>query len=313
MDYMHKHGDKRYTPSQLVESTRSVISTTLNYLNKEISTKDFIKSSHDPQMAEISIYAHGRDYHKVLRKKLQKLGNFISTLIPNHSFRAFSDSAPILEKPLAHKAGLGWFGKSGMLLNKEQGSFFFIGDLYSSLDISELEAKKNIHSYCGKCQACIKICPTQAILDNKTIDSVKCISYQTIENKGIIPIDLREKIKNKIYGCDDCQLICHFNNKAPLTLEKDFFIRTNISNKTLLELFSWSEKEFLKNTEGSAIRRIGYIQWLRNIAIAIGNDKYSQKNISSLEGTKNKFNENKLLISHIDWAIKQQKIKSCIL
>ncbi|API86929.1 tRNA epoxyqueuosine(34) reductase QueG [Francisella uliginis] len=310
LDYMVKHGSKRYIPDELVPGTNSVIVATLNYLNRPISIKSEVKKLRTiDNIADISIYAHGRDYHKVMKKKLQKLGQYIDELTGGHQFRVFTDSAPVLERPLAEKAGLGWQGKSSMLMNKTQGSFFFIGVIYSNLDLSKLpNLEKHIDS-CGKCQACIKLCPTGAIQPGKMIDSRKCISYLTIENKNAIPLELRDKIGTRIYGCDDCQLVCPFNNDAPTTTEKDFQQRDFLVNKPLLELFAWTRDDFDKYTQGSAIRRIGYDAWMRNIAIAIGNSPHSEVNIEALITKKNEFNNNPLLLEHINWAIdKQQRL-----
>ena len=307
LDYMTKHGSKRFVPDKLVEGTNSVIVTTLDYLNRPISTKAEVKrlrSHHD--VADVSIYAHGRDYHKVMKKKLQKLGEYIDTLCGEHSFRVFTDSAPVLEKPLAEKAGLGWMGKNSMLMNKSQGSFFFIGVIYSNLDLSELPDEPKIADACGKCQACIKLCPTNAIMPGKMIDSKRCISYLTIENKNAIPLEFRDAIGTRIYGCDDCQLVCPFNNSAPETKEDDFQLREFLVNRPLLELYNWTANDFDKNTQGSAIRRIGYTAWIRNITIAIGNSPTSEKNIEFLEKKKLEFKDNELILEHIDWAINKQ-------
>jgi epoxyqueuosine reductase len=193
-----------------------------------------------------------------------------------------------------------------MLMNPSQGSFFFIGVIYSNLDLSNITDSPTQLSECGKCQACIKLCPTGAITNDKTIDSRKCISYLTIENKGAIPVELRPKMGNRIYGCDDCQMVCHFNNDAPMTLEDDFKSRDVLVNRTLLELFNWSEEDFLKHTEGSAIRRIGYISWIRNLSVGIGNSPYDKHNITALNDKKLEFLDNELILEHIDWALSQQ-------
>ncbi|WP_150468297.1 tRNA epoxyqueuosine(34) reductase QueG [Francisella sp. SYW-9] len=308
LDYMVKHGSKRYIPDELVPGTNSVIVATLNYLNRPVSIKSEVQKLRTPSnTADISIYAHGRDYHKVMKKKLQRLGQYIDELTGGHQFRVFTDSAPVLERPLAEKAGLGWQGKSSMLMNKTQGSFFFIGVIYSNLDLSKLpNLEKHIDS-CGKCQACIKLCPTGAIQPGKMIDSRKCISYLTIENKNAIPLELRDKIGTRIYGCDDCQLVCPFNNDAPMTTEKDFQQREFLVNKPLLELFAWTRDDFDKYTQGSAIRRIGYDAWMRNIAIAIGNSPYIERNIQALIAKKDDFRNNPLLLEHINWAINKQQ------
>ncbi|ABK89664.1 tRNA epoxyqueuosine(34) reductase QueG [Francisella tularensis subsp. novicida] len=311
LEYMVKHGSKRFIPNELVPGTNSVIVATLNYLNRPVNVKTEVKRLRTTSnIADISIYAHGRDYHKVMKKKLQQLGEFIDELTGGHQFRVFTDSAPVLERPLAEKAGLGWQGKSSMLMNKAQGSFFFIGVIYSNLDLSKLPDSPKHQDSCGKCQACIKLCPTGAIQPGKMIDSRKCISYLTIENKGTIPLELRDKIGTRIYGCDDCQLVCPFNNYAPITTEKDFQQRDFLVNKPLLELLAWSEKDFDKYTQGSAIRRIGYAAWIRNIAIAVGNSPFNQDNIQALELKKLEFSDNQLVLEHLDWAINKQKLLS---
>ncbi|QLE78784.1 tRNA epoxyqueuosine(34) reductase QueG [Francisella sp. Scap27] len=308
LGYMTKHGSKRFVPDELVPGTNSVIVTTLNYSNRPISTKNEVKRLRsESNIADISIYAHGRDYHKVMKKKLQKLGEYINDIIDTHEFRVFTDSAPVLEKPLAEKAGLGWMGKNSMLMNKSQGSFFFIGVIYSNLDLSHLPNNPKHLDACGKCQACIKLCPTNAITPGKMIDSRRCISYLTIENKGTIAQEFRDAIGTRIYGCDDCQLVCPFNNSAPQTKEKDFQLREFLVNRPLLELYSWDSNDFDKNTQGSAIRRIGYNAWVRNISIAIGNSPYSLNNILALENKKLEFKDNDLILEHIDWAVNKQK------
>lgn len=308
LDYMTKHGSKRFVPNELVPGTNSVIVATLDYLNKPLSTKTEVKKLRTPDnIADISIYAHGRDYHKVMKKKLQKLGEYIDELTGKHQFRVFTDSAPVLERPLAEKAGLGWQGKNSMLMNKSQGSFFFIGVIYSNLDLSKLDDLSKVEDVCGKCQACIKLCPTNAILPGKMIDSRKCISYLTIENKGAIPLELRDKIGTRIYGCDDCQLVCPFNNEAPTTNEEGFKQRDFLVDRPLLELLNWTEKDFDKNTQGSAIRRIGYQAWIRNIVVGVGNSPATRDNIFALENKRLEFENNDLILEHIDWAIQKQK------
>ncbi|WP_116963548.1 tRNA epoxyqueuosine(34) reductase QueG [Fastidiosibacter lacustris] len=306
LDYMVKHGSKRYTPQELVEGTKSVITVRLNYLPAPYHFKNirqkFITAN---EVAAISVYAHGRDYHKVLRKKLDKLSEFITNLFPSHHARVFTDSAPVLEKPLAEKAGLGWIGKNSNLLNEKDGSFFFLGCIYSNLDFSSFSYPK-AYDQCGKCQACIKACPTHAIIDGRIIDAKKCISYLTIENKGIIPIQFRKAIGNRIYGCDDCQLVCPINKKAAVTTEADFQPRHQLDNSKLLDLANWSETTFFNKTKGSAIHRIGYQAWLRNIYTALGNAPFSEEILRILISAKNKYSENKLLIEHINWAISEQ-------
>ncbi len=305
LEYMEKHGVKRYVPSELIAGTQSVIVLRLNYLPKRYSYKQLKnKLQSDDDQAAISCYALGRDYHKVIKQKLKRLNNFISTLFPEHYGRIFTDSAPVLEKPLAEKAGLGWIGKNSNLLSDKEGSFFFLGTIYSNIDFSQYHQSK-VNDGCHSCQACIKICPTNAIVANKIVDARRCISYLTIENKGAIPLQFRKQIGNRIYGCDDCQLICPVNLKAPLTTENDFLARAALDSKSLIELFLWDEQTFLKNTEGSAIRRIGYLSWLRNLAVALGN---APKNPEIVKKLHNKLTtiDDPIVCEHIKWAINEQ-------
>ena len=307
LDCMTKHGAKRYTPHRLVEGTKSVIMVRLNYLPKAYSFKHIrqhLQSVSD--IAAISYYAQGRDYHKVIRKKLKKLEQYITELVPQHQCRVFSDSAPVLEKPLAEKAGLGWIGKNSNLLDGDEGSFFFLGALYSNLDFSDY-AKSHQGNQCGKCQACIKSCPTNAITDDNMIDVNKCISYLTIENKGTIPLEFRKAIGNRIYGCDDCQLVCPINQQAPLTSEADFFTRASLDAPALLDLLNWDEATFNKHMEGSAIRRIGYRGWMRNIIIALGNASFSVELVESLKSTSIRFSNDPMLKECVLWSLRQFK------
>ena len=302
MDYMARHGTMRTRPAELVEGTLSCISVRMNYLPKN---SQFAKILKKPDHAYISRYALGRDYHKLMRKRLKTLGNKISEYCENFNFRPFVDSAPILERPIAEKAGLGWIGKHSLVINKEAGSWFFLGELLVNIPLPTAAKPEN---NCGKCVACIKICPTGAIVEPYVVDSRRCISYLTIENKGAIPIEFRALIGNRIYGCDDCQLICPWNKFAKLTELDDFNARDNLDNVTLLELFSWDETYFLRKTEGSPIRRIGFESWQRNIAIALGNSKYNEIIIKSLQ-EKLKISSN-MVAEHIQWAITQQLKKS---
>ncbi|WP_119343883.1 tRNA epoxyqueuosine(34) reductase QueG [Facilibium subflavum] len=305
LDYMHKHGSKRYTPQELVENTKSIIMVRLNYLPEKYPFKGIRKQLTTPsQIAKISYYAQGRDYHKLIRKKLTKLDDFIKSMFPQHNCRVFSDSAPVMEKPLAEKAGLGWIGKNSNLMDAKEGSFFFLGSLYSNIDFSRFSAPKQTEM-CGSCKACIKACPTNAIVNNKVVDARRCISYLTIENKNEIPLEFRDQIGNRIYGCDDCQLVCPINVNAPKTAQRDFLTRSTLDQQALLMLFDWSETTFLKNTEGSAIRRIGYTAWLRNIAVALGNAPKGDEILAALKAKRIKINDH-MLIEHIDWAIKKQ-------
>lgn len=304
MNYMTTHGEKRYEPEKLIPDTQRVIIVAVPYLTKQYEFKNIKKELDEvTDKAIISRYAWGRDYHKVIRKKLNQLAQFITEIYSSHQYRAFTDSAPVLEKPLAEKAGLGIIGKHSNLLNK-QGSWFFIGEIYSNIPF-KINKKIESEDLCGKCRACINICPTNAIIKDKVVDARKCISYLTIENKDEIPLEFRKQIGSRIYGCDDCQLICPWNRYAKLTTIDDFKTRHSLDNLTLLELFNWNEQTFLKNTEGSAIRRIGYLQWIRNLAIGLGN---APKNNEILDALYKKRNEvkNEMVLEHINWAITEQ-------
>jgi len=264
MHYMAAHGSKRYQPDELVPGTLRVISVRMDYLPADT---DIPKVLQNPHVGYISRYALGRDYHKLIRKRLQQLAEKISAHIGEFGYRAFADSAPVLEKPLAEKAGLGWVGKHTNLLNRQAGSWFFLGEIYTDLPLPIDEPVKN---HCGTCQACIDVCPTAAIIGPYQLDARRCISYLTIELRGSIPVELRPLMGNRIYGCDDCQLMCPWNRFAKPTQEKDFQPRHGLSSAQLVDLFNWTEEEFLQKTAGSAIRRIGYECWLRNIAVALG-------------------------------------------
>ncbi len=299
MDYMHKHGLKRSRPALLHPDTISIISVRMNYLPEKSFHSETTLNT--PTAAFISRYALGRDYHKLLRKRLQKLAEKIEQQVGIFGYRAFVDSAPVLEKAIAEKAGLGWIGKHSNIINRQAGSWFFLGEIYSSLP---LIADNPSDNHCGSCQACLTICPTQAIVAPYQVDANRCISYLTIEHKGSIPVEFRPLLGNRIYGCDDCQLICPWNRFSHLSTEKDFNPRHNLNAIHLLELFNWSEAQFLRFTEGSAIRRIGYSQWLRNIAIALGNAPYSQNITQSLYNKLTHPSE--LVKEHILWALSQQ-------
>ena len=298
MDYMHKHGRKRSQPEKLVEGTRRVISVRMDYAPKDIKSAE--KILNQSETAYISRYALGRDYHKVLRNRLKKLASKINSEIGEFGYRVFTDSAPVLEKALAEKAGLGWIGKHTNLLDSKTGSWFFLGELYVDLALPTDAASSN---HCGTCSKCIDICPTQAIVGPYQVDARLCISYLTIELKDAIPVELRSKLGNRIYGCDDCQFVCPWNKFAQTTKEDDFTPRKNLTDRDLIELFNWSEEEFLKNTEGSAIRRIGYQSWLRNIAVAMGNATPNQEIIDAL--IQQRTNTAELVVEHIDWALEQ--------
>ena len=299
MEYMHKHGLKRSRPTLLVPGTRSVISVHMEYLPEQQCNLE--KSLGNPIMAYISRYALGRDYHKIMRKRLQKLATKIQRKVGAFGYRAFVDSAPVLEKALAEKAGLGWIGKHSNLINRVAGSWFFLGEIYTDLDLPN---DKKANNHCGQCTACLDVCPTKAIVAPYQVDARLCVSYLTIELKGSIPESLRPLIGNRIYGCDDCQLICPWNRFARISAEKDFSPRHQLNQQHLLDVFSWSKEEFLTKTEGSAIRRIGHEQWLRNIAIALGNAPKSQ--IIKMVLNNKLSHHSELVKEHVQWALKHQ-------
>ena len=271
MAYMQTHGLKRARPAELVPGTVSVITARMDYLPRTAEegwqTVEFARLRR-PQEAIVSLYARGRDYHKVMRSRLQKLSERIAERVGPFGHRAFTDSAPVLEAELAARSGQGWRGKHTLILSREAGSMFFLGEIYVDL---ALPPSAPVTEHCGTCNACIDICPTQAILAPQRLDARRCISYLTIEHHGPIPEDLRPLMGNRIYGCDDCQLICPWNKYARRSALPDFDEREGLTGRQLAELFSWSEDEFLRLTEGSPIRRIGHERWLRNVAIAIGN------------------------------------------
>lgn len=305
MSYMSRHGIKRSRPAELVAGTFRVITVRMNYL-PEASDADRILATDNA--AYVSRYALGRDYHKVIRRRLVKLWQRISEQLlemgyPEGTFsgRIFTDSAPVLEKALAEKSGLGWIGKNTLLLNREAGSWFFLGEIYTDLPLATtIEAASN---HCGTCRACLDICPTDAIVAPYELDARRCISYLTIEERGSIPVQFRRAIGNRIFGCDDCQLVCPWNKYARITSESDFSPRHKLDRTTLLALFDWSEAEFLSRTEGSAIRRTGYNGWLRNIAIALGNGPFDEKVVSALSRRRTEAND--MVTEHIDWALEE--------
>lgn len=267
MDYMQAHGTKRTRPQELVPGTLRLISVRMNYFDG--TAANALQQLHAPEQAYISRYALGKDYHKLLRKRLQQLAEKIRLQVPELQFRAFTDSAPVLEQAIAEKSGLGFIGKNSLIIHPRAGSWFFLGELYINLPLPvDTPFEKQ---GCGPCDACIRECPTQAIMDNNQVDARRCISYLTIEYDGVIDESLRPLIGNRIYGCDDCQLVCPWNRFSAFTVEAAFAHRDPVDNIELLQLFSWSEAQFLKYFEGSPIRRIGYAKWTRNLAIALGN------------------------------------------
>ena len=311
MDYMQRHGLKRSRPGLLQEGTARVISARMDYLPEPAAA--MYQSLEDPASAYISRYALGRDYHKMMRNRLQKLADKIQKEVFsiankqkfNLEMRAFVDSAPVLEKALAEKAGLGWIGKHSNLINRKAGSWFFLGEIYTNLPLP-IDNPSTAH--CGACVACLDICPTQAIVAPFQVDARRCVSYLTIELHGSIPEALRPLIGNRIYGCDDCQIICPWNRFARMTGEKDFNPRHQLNTQQLLDVFAWNEAMFLKKTEGSAIRRIGHERWLRNIAVALGNAPVSPPIIEALMAKLRHHSE--MVREHVQWALDHQLEKS---
>ena len=308
MDYMAKHGVKRTRPADLVPNTIRVISVRLDYLPPNaLDSKTILENK---EKAFISRYALGRDYHKVIRNKLQKLCDKIQAELNQYKtdniefddfeYRVFTDSAPVLEVALAEKAGLGWRGKHTLLINKEQGSWFFLGEIYTNLPLTIDMPAAN---HCGTCSSCIEVCPTQAIIAPYEVDARRCISYLTIELKTSIPNDLRPLIGNRVYGCDDCQLYCPWNKFAEITKETDFAVKHGLDNMSLADCFNWSENEFKTKMAGSAIYRIGYEQWLRNLAVGLGNAKSLPEIISALQSRIN--DSSALVREHVIWALQQ--------
>ncbi|MDN4502102.1 tRNA epoxyqueuosine(34) reductase QueG [Alteromonadaceae bacterium BrNp21-10] len=303
MQFMAEHGTKRARPAELLPGTLRVISVRMDYLPTDAG---FAKTLSDKNKGYISRYALGRDYHKLLRQRLKKLGEKIRTEIPVE-YRPFVDSAPVLEHAIAEKAGIGWTGKHSLTLNRDAGSWFFLGELFINLP---LPVDTPVEEQCGSCTACITICPTQAIIEPYVVDAKRCISYLTIELKDAIPEALRPLIGNRIYGCDDCQLICPWNRFAQLSVEDDFQPRQHLHHQELVDLFAWDEATFLKNTEGSAIRRIGFERWQRNIAVALGNAPHAEEIIHALQARLAGASE--LVAEHIIWSLDQQRNKPIV-
>jgi len=303
MDYMQRHGTKRTRPNELEPGTTSIISVRMNYFDTH--SNHATQQLHSTDKAYVSRYALGKDYHKLMRKRLQSLANKINEVTDNFQYRAFSDSAPVLERPIAEKAGLGFIGKNSLIIHPRAGSWFFLGEIYTNLALpADAPFEKQ---GCGPCTACIQECPTQAIVDNAVIDSRRCISYLTIEYKGSIPVELRSLMGNRIYGCDDCQLVCPWNKFTQETQEVAFKAKNQMDSATLLELWEWNEKAFLQRLEGSAIRRIGYEQWNRNLAVSIGNMQSTQAiTEQAIKALHTKFGQiSPLVDEHIEWAIEQ--------
>lgn len=300
MAYMASHGTKRSRPAELVPGTVRVISVRMDYLPEDTQMVQVLAQ---PQQAYISRYALGRDYHKLIRKRLQTLAEKISEVTGPFGYRAFVDSAPVLEKPLARKAGLGWMGKNTLILNRQAGSWFFLGELFVDLPLPMDEPHEREH--CGSCTACLEVCPTQAFVGDRMLDARRCISYLTIELKDAIPEELRPLIGNRVFGCDDCQLVCPWNRFAKPTQEVDFQPRHRLDNSSLAELFMWTEEQFLQRTQGSPIRRTGYERWLRNLAVGLGN---APTTIPVLEALKARLTyPSELVQEHVRWALAQHQ------
>ena len=302
MDYMARHGSKRSRPEELVPGTLRVISVRMDYLPEDQAAAKALLD--DGRSAYISRYALGRDYHKVLRGRLRALARRIQESIGEFGYRVFVDSAPVLEKALAEKAGIGWIGKHTNVIDRESGSWFFLGELYTDLP---LPVDTPEQSHCGSCTACIDVCPTKAIVAPYTLDARRCISYLTIENKQSIPVEFRKDIGNRIYGCDDCQLFCPWNKFAEPTAEKDFAPRHGLATAQMIDLFLWDEETWLEKTEGSAIRRIGFERWLRNLAVALGNAKTTPALIAALRSRQRGETESPMVVEHVEWALTQHE------
>ena len=298
MDYMERHGLKRLRPAELVPGTVRVITARMDYLPGNVRNSHELLES--PVDAFVSRYAVGRDYHKIIRGRLQALCDKISVAAGEFGYRVFTDSAPVAEVALAEKSGLGWRGKHTLLLSREGGSWFFLGEIYTDLPLPVDIPTSN---HCGDCTACITACPTGAITAPYEVDARRCISYLTIELKGSIPIEFRPLMGNRIYGCDDCQLACPWNKFAQLSVEPDFQARHGLDSVSLVELFGWDEATFLDRTAGSAIRRIGHERWLRNIAVALGNAPGNQAIISALQARAD--HPSSLIREHVTWALAQ--------
>lgn len=320
MYFLEENQKLREFPEKLHPDTTRIISLRYDYLSDKAN---FLLPLKDPNLANISRYALGRDYHKIMRKKLQRIASDIETMISQSfqlNYRVFVDSAPVLETLFAEKSGLGWKGKHSLIINKDAGSWFFLGEIFINLP---LEVDEQVEDLCGSCTACINLCPTNAIIKGKQIDATRCISYLTIENKGAIPEDLRDLVGNRIYGCDDCQLACPWNRYSNLSNDPSFNPKHNLQNISLLELFQWNENDFLKNFEGSPIRRIGFEKWQRNLAVALGNSEADDQKIAVLKSKIGNISE--MVDQHILWALeklnskdkrsisdKQKKLINCV-
>lgn len=298
MEYMGAHGSKRSHPGELVPGTLRVVSLRMDYLPGDTQMAQLLAK---PEKAYISRYALGRDYRKLIRKRVQQLADRIQAQIGPFGFRAFVDSAPVLEKAIAEQAGLGWIGKNTLVLNRKAGSYFFLSELFVDLPLPVDAPHSTEH--CGRCTACLDICPTNAFVGPYVLDARRCISYLTIELKSAIPEDLRPLIGNRVFGCDDCQIVCPWNRFARATAESDFKPRHNLDNAELAELFMWDEDKFLSSTEGSPLRRAGYERWLRNLAVGLGNAPSSIPVLEALKARRDYPSE--LVREHVEWALNQ--------
>lgn len=296
MKWFERHGALRARPAELVPGTVRIISLRMNYLPESMADAEALLEA--PERAYVSRYALGRDYHKLMRSRLQALCDRIGREVGDYRYRVFTDSAPVMEVELATRAGLGWRGKHTLLLNREAGSWFFLGEIYTNL---ELPVSEPVEGHCGTCERCMEVCPTGAIVAPYRLDARRCISYLTIEHPGSIPEPLRPLMGNRVYGCDDCQLACPWNKYAQLTTEADFAPRHGLDSATLAELFFWNEETFLQRTEGSAIRRIGHERWLRNIAVALGNAPRTPSVVAALQARAGDSSE--LVREHVQWAL----------
>src|SRR5450631_2977414 len=301
MGYMSRHGVKRSRPTELLPGTVSCISVRMDYWPQDAADAEATLA--DGSVAYVSRYALGRDYHKLMRARLLTLCQRIKSAVGPFGHRVFTDSAPVLEKALARNAGLGWIGKHTNLIDRNAGSYFFLGEIYLDLDLPSDEPST---AHCGTCSACMPACPTGAIVAPYRLDARRCISYLTIELSGPIPLEFRRAIGNRIYGCDDCQLVCPWNKFARPTAEKDFAVRHGLDHAQLVELFAWSEAQFLERTRGSAIRRIGYERWLRNIAVALGNAPTSPALLAALNDRAQ--HASPLVREHVHWALSQHSL-----
>ncbi|AUA31480.1 tRNA epoxyqueuosine(34) reductase QueG [Pseudomonas sp. SGAir0191] len=296
MEYLGAHGSKRAHPEQLIPGTVRVVSLRMDYLPGDTQMAQRLAQ---PEKAYVSRYALGRDYHKLVRKRVQSLADRIQQAIGPFGYRAFVDSAPVLEKALAEQAGLGWIGKNTLLLNRKAGSYFFLAELFVDLPLPVDQATASEH--CGRCTACLDICPTQAFVGPYVLDARRCISYLTIELKGPIPVQLRSMMGNRVFGCDDCQIVCPWNRFAKPTREQDFQPRHGLENAELAQMFLWDEPTFLRKTEGGPLRRAGYERWLRNLAVGLGNAPSTIPVIEALKARRD--DASPLVREHVEWAL----------